>query len=381
MANSARRRAYAVTRVLAEADSLAAAAPHVLRAIGENLEWEWGALWSVHERGYPAPLRLPLACAGYRDRGIRHGLPRADLRGRRRPARSGLAKRKTNLDGRCDDRTRILARLGGGESGAAWRRYFPDPPRHRSPWASSSSLAARLGNATKSSSPHCRRSAARSASSSSASAPKRRLRASEERWRRLFETSSAGMALFRLDGVCTAANPALQRMLGRAEEEIVGHNVLELNHEDERAATAEALARDTRSGSLTERHVEKKYLRKDGTPVWLNITNDAGAGNRDRRSLSAVGLYGHHRTRAGSKRRCARAKSAGEPMFETDRCRHCDSAILSTEDMRRRIAAFQRMTGYTEDELRNLTVLDITPEEDRAATRKRIRRDRCWAAA
>ena len=78
------------------------------------------------------------------------------------------------------------------------------------------------------------------------------LRASEERWRRLFETSSAGMALFRLDGVCTAANPALQRMLGLSEEEIVGHNVLELNHHDERAATAEALAQ-YRGGSLTER--------------------------------------------------------------------------------------------------------------------------------
>src|SRR5690349_22555172 len=78
------------------------------------------------ERGYPAPLRLPMACAGYRDRGIRHGLPRADLRGRGRPDRSGLAKRITNLDGRCDDRTRILARLGGIASGAAWRGYFPD---------------------------------------------------------------------------------------------------------------------------------------------------------------------------------------------------------------------------------------------------------------
>jgi PAS domain S-box-containing protein len=60
-------------------------------------------------------------------------------------------------------------------------------------------------------------------------------------------------------------------MLGRAEEEIVGHNVLELNHEDERAATAEAFAK-YRSGLLTERRVEKQYLKKDGTPVWLNIT-------------------------------------------------------------------------------------------------------------
>jgi PAS domain S-box-containing protein len=34
--------------------------------------------------------------------------------------------------------------------------------------------------------------------------------------------------------------------------------------------------------------------------------------------------------------------------------------------------SFQRMTGYTEDELRNLTTLDITHEDDRAATRQLI---------
>src|SRR5437763_17184011 len=37
--------------------------------------------------------------------------------------------------------------------------------------------------------------------------------------------------------------------------------------------------------------------------------------------------------------------------------------------------SFQRMTGYTEDELRNLKLIDITHEEDRAATRKRIDED------
>src|SRR5205814_5153247 len=96
-------------------------------------------------------------------------------------------------------------------------------------------------------------------------------RRSGEGWRRLFEASGGGMAFDRLGGVFTGANPALQRMLRRAEEEIRGHYVLELNHEDERAATAEAYAR-YRSGSLTERHMEKKYLRTDGSPVWLKIT-------------------------------------------------------------------------------------------------------------
>jgi GAF domain-containing protein len=46
------------------------------------------------------------------------------------------------------------------------------------------------------------------------------LRASEERWRKLFENSSAGIALVTPDGRYIAANLALQKMLGYTEEEL-----------------------------------------------------------------------------------------------------------------------------------------------------------------
>jgi GAF domain-containing protein len=46
------------------------------------------------------------------------------------------------------------------------------------------------------------------------------LRAGEERWRKLFETSSAGIALVSPSGRYIAANLALQNMLGYAEEEL-----------------------------------------------------------------------------------------------------------------------------------------------------------------
>jgi PAS domain S-box-containing protein len=46
---------FAAARILAESDSLATAAPRLLQEIGENLEWDWGALWSLD--GEAAPLR------------------------------------------------------------------------------------------------------------------------------------------------------------------------------------------------------------------------------------------------------------------------------------------------------------------------------------
>jgi PAS domain S-box-containing protein len=38
---------YAMTRILAESETLVAATPHLLQAIGDSMQWEWGALWIV----------------------------------------------------------------------------------------------------------------------------------------------------------------------------------------------------------------------------------------------------------------------------------------------------------------------------------------------
>ena len=354
---AARRGAlYAVTRILAEADSLAAAAPHLLRAIGENLEWDWGALWSFDARGCPAPLRLPVACAGYRDRGIRHGQPRTYLPARRRSARSGLAKRITNLDGRCDDRTRILARARRRRKRGCMEALFSRSCSTPKPSGSSSSSVARLGNATKSSSPRCRRSAARSASSSSARRAEAALRASEERWRRLFETSSAGMALFRLDGVCTAANPALQRMLGRSRG---GDRRTQRPRTQSRGRT-----RGDRGGSravperLADRASRRKEVPQKGRhPGVAEHHEHAGAGNRDHRSLSAGGLCRRHRS-------ACRLEAALRASEERWRAIFDSAAVgIAAGDLRGGLfnvnPTFQRMLGYTEEELRNLTRIRI----------------------
>jgi PAS domain S-box-containing protein len=374
-AEQRRNALYAVTGVLAEADNLAAAAPRLLRAIGENLEWDWGALWSFEQGGdrEGATLRCDrvwhaphIEAAEFAEFDmIRQERAFAAGEGRLGQVwRSGVPAwmvDATTEPGflRASDAAR--AGLHGGvifpvlldTDALGVAEFFSRAPQERDEeqLATLSAIGSQIGQFIK-------RRRAEAA-----------LRTSEERWRKLFEISSVGMGLFRLDGLCTAANSALQRMLGRAEEEIVGHNVLELNHEDERAVTADALAQ-YRSGSLTERRAEKKYLKKDGSPIWLDITNTlVPATETAAPFLQAVYVDLTERVqfeaalRASEERWRAMVETAPVGIMTFDSEHH---GYLTANK------SFQLMTGYTEDELRNLKPLDITHEDDRAATRALI---------
>ena len=356
--------AYAVTRVLAESDNLAGAAPHILRAIGENLEWDWGALWGLDREA--AALRCD--CLWHV-----HDIETAEFdtvsreRTRVREGRLGQVWRSASPSWIVDATTEpgflrasaaSRALLHGGvifpiildTEPLGVVEFFSRAARERDAeqLATLSAIGSQIGQFIK------RRSAEAA------------LRANEERWRKLFETSHAGMALVGLDGVFTAANPALQRMLGHTEQEIVGRNVLELNPEEERAATADALAR-YRSGSLDERQVEKKYLKKDGSPVWLNITTTlVPATETAAPFLQAVYVDVTERVRFEAALRASEER--WRAIFET-------AAVgIATEPLAGGVSsvnpAFQRLLGYSESELQKLTTFDFTHEDDLAATRK-----------
>jgi PAS domain S-box-containing protein len=366
--------AYAVTRVLAEADSLAAAAPEMLRAIGENLEWDWGALWNFDREREPEGAPLRCDCL-WRAPDIEAAEFAAVTRQRTYVPDEGMlgqvwrsAEPIWMVDATTEPQflRAAAAAKAGLHSGVIFPilldteplgvvEFFSHAAREPDPeqLATLSAIGSQIGQFIK------RRRAEAG------------LRASEERWRRLFETSAAGMALTRLDGVFTAANPALQQMLGRAEEEIVGHSVLELNSEDERAATAEALTK-YRSGWLAERQVQKKYLKKDGAPVWLNITTTLVPATETAAPF-LQSVYMDITERVHFEAALRASEERWRAMVET-----APVGIVTFDSAHRRYVtanrSFQLMTGYAEDELRNLTPLEITHEDDRERLRSHVDR-------
>jgi PAS domain S-box-containing protein len=97
------------------------------------------------------------------------------------------------------------------------------------------------------------------------------VRASEERWRTLFENSSAGIALIRADGRCFAANLAFQKMLGYSEQELQRLTTLDLTLEEDREAD-EALRAEAVAGQWRHYRVERRFRRKDGSMIWTDVS-------------------------------------------------------------------------------------------------------------
>src|SRR5208283_377702 len=66
------------------------------------------------------------------------------------------------------------------------------------------------------------------------------------------------------------ANPAYQRQVGYTQDELKGMTVADLTYEDDRAATRKHLDAII-TGPNRSYRVEKRYVRKDGAIIWVDV--------------------------------------------------------------------------------------------------------------
>jgi PAS domain S-box-containing protein len=86
----------------------------------------------------------------------------------------------------------------------------------------------------------------------------------------LFEQGAAGVGIVSLDGRFLRANPALCRITGYTEAELQQKTFLELTYPEDVEITAnnrDALV----LGGVKSRTYEKRYVHKNGTPVWVQV--------------------------------------------------------------------------------------------------------------
>jgi diguanylate cyclase (GGDEF)-like protein/PAS domain S-box-containing protein len=98
-----------------------------------------------------------------------------------------------------------------------------------------------------------------------------RLRDSEARHASTFELAAIGISHVAANGRFIHVNRQLCEMLGYSRDELLCLTVKEISHPEDVDVT-DANATALRAGRIASFTVEKRYLRKDGVPIWVRIT-------------------------------------------------------------------------------------------------------------
>ncbi len=96
-------------------------------------------------------------------------------------------------------------------------------------------------------------------------------RASEERFRLVFEESPLGIVIFDSQFQIIQTNAAYRRMLGYSAQELLGRSVVGITHPDDQPACARLVA-DLFTADQPAFRVEKRYTRRDKSLVWAAVT-------------------------------------------------------------------------------------------------------------
>jgi PAS domain S-box-containing protein len=97
------------------------------------------------------------------------------------------------------------------------------------------------------------------------------LRESEERYRRTFELAGSGVAHIGLDRKFIRVNRRLCEILGYPEHELIGMTGRQISHSADLDVINKERAKMER-GEVDHVRVEKRYLRKDGSTVWITFS-------------------------------------------------------------------------------------------------------------
>jgi PAS domain S-box-containing protein len=107
------------------------------------------------------------------------------------------------------------------------------------------------------------------------------LRASETRFRTLFEQAAVGIALVDMAGAVIESNPAFQNMLGCTGEGLRGRTFGELFHDPGNGSLAIDLPIESINGGQDCCTAEGRYVGRAGQPAWAYVTASLVRGEDD----------------------------------------------------------------------------------------------------
>ncbi len=98
-----------------------------------------------------------------------------------------------------------------------------------------------------------------------------KLHKSEEQFRAAFDKGAIPMVLTSMDGNFIQPNPAFCNLLGYSEKDLKKMNFKQITHPDHLGVNIEGL-NALRRGDIPSFRLEKKYIRKSGESVWVDMS-------------------------------------------------------------------------------------------------------------
>ncbi len=115
------------------------------------------------------------------------------------------------------------------------------------------------------------------------------IRISEERYRAVFDNASVGINIVDFDGKMVATNKAFQEMIGYTEEELKGKSVFDITALED-IQTSKDSFKNLRDGIVNSYRFEKRYIKKDGGTIWIDISISA-IKDASRLNVISLGIF------------------------------------------------------------------------------------------
>jgi PAS domain S-box-containing protein len=175
------------------------------------------------------------------------------------------------------------------------------------------------------------------------------LRESEELHRALVSQTAVGMARSDLQGRFAFVNKKFCELLGYKESELVGKKIIDVTHSADVPQSRRLFRRLIEQGASY--HLEKRYIRKDGSLVWVNVSASPmrDVHGKTRAAIAVI------RDISGRKQAQGKLENAKQ-LLETRVQERTAELLTANEELQNEIALRKRLEGE---------ILEISDREQR----------------
>ena len=188
-----------------------------------------------------------------------------------------------------------------------------------------------------------------------------KLSVSEARFQAMFNDAAIGIGIMGLDRKIIDANPAICRAFGRTREEFIGMSAVESTYPDDIDESTN-LFKSLANGERDSYEVDRRYIRKNGEVFWAHVTMSVVRGP-DGQPRFLVGMVEDIEEQKRAEEELRQSEARFRAVFESASVgvalMGLDHRILTVNK------SAQRITGYSEEELRSIPSSDFAYEEDR----------------